>query len=274
MYYRWPCVDSSGVNRQVRLSAIYFEGAPFTIPFSDTAVKRGGTWLYSPGSWHHAIDLSRGAETFHVKAAAPGEVIFIGWDWWSGNTIVMSHDSGSVKDAFRTIYMHLRNGPQHDSDESWNTTVPKLTEPRLSQYKAYLEATGCPHNGPRHPDANFWGTEAQKIDMSLLGKTVAAGTPLAWSGCTGPGGCGCTDDKATWKWGGGVNTHLHILLRASGSERQRVVLHRPLWDLRHAKLLPGESYRPHYHALRTLSHRLEGWQTAVSIAVPGGRPVQ
>jgi hypothetical protein len=140
-----------------------------------------------------------------VKAAAPGQVIFIGWDWWSGNTIVMSHDSGGVKDIFRTIYMHLRNGPQHDSDASWNVTVPKLNEPGLSNYKAYLEATGCPQNGPRNPDPNFWGTEAEKIDMSLLGKVLAAGAPLAWAGCTGPGGCGCTAGPRN-----SANTHLHI----------------------------------------------------------------
>ncbi len=205
VYYRWPCIDSSGVNRYVRLSALHFDGASFHIPFSDPAVKRGGTWLYSPGSWHHAIDLSRGPETFQVKAAAPGQVIFIGWDWWSGNTIVMSHDSGGVKDVFRTIYMHLRNGPQQDSDASWNVTVPKLNEPGLSNYKAYLGATGCPQNGPRNPDPNFWGTEAEKIDMSLLGKVLPVGAPLAWAGCTGPGGCGCTGGPRNT-----ANTHLHI----------------------------------------------------------------
>jgi hypothetical protein len=211
VFYRWPCIDSSGVNRYVRLSALYFDGAPFSIPFSDQAVKRRGTWLYSPGSWHHAIDLSRDdADTFQVKAAAAGQVIFIGWDWWSGNTIVISHDSGSVKDAFRTIYMHLRNGPIHDSDASWNQTIPNLNEPGLSQYKHYLQATGCPQTGPRNPNPTYWGTDAQKIDPSLLGKDVAAGAPLAWAGCTGPGGCGCTNSSAGWTWGGGVNTHLHI----------------------------------------------------------------
>src|SRR5260370_55655 len=134
--YRWPCIDSSGIIRYVRLSALYFDGAPFSIPFSDQAVKRRGTWLYSPGSWHHAIDFSRDdADTFQVRAAATGRVIFLRLDQWSGNTSVMSHDSGRVTDAFRTIYMHLRNGPIHDSDASWNQTVPNLNEPGLSQYK-------------------------------------------------------------------------------------------------------------------------------------------
>ena len=66
--------------------------------------------LYSPGKWHHAIDFSRSdGGTFGVLAAS-GRVIHIGWDWWSGNTIIVSHDvGGGVKDAYRTVYMHLRN---------------------------------------------------------------------------------------------------------------------------------------------------------------------
>jgi hypothetical protein len=56
----------------------------------------------------------------------------------------------------------------------------------------------------RNPKADWWGTEAQKIDISLLGKTVAAGQVIAWAGSTGPGGCGCMTN------GSGPNTHLHI----------------------------------------------------------------
>jgi hypothetical protein len=137
-------------------------------------------------------------------------VIHIGWDWWSGNTIVVSHDAGGVKDAYRTIYMHLRNGSANDCDVSWSKTVPNLGEPRLSHFKTYLKSTGCPQTGKRSPDSKYWGTDSDKIDMSLLGKSVKAGAFLAWAGDTGPGGCGCTDDKTSYKWEGGVNTHLHI----------------------------------------------------------------
>ncbi|HEX3527994.1 MAG TPA: hypothetical protein VH988_13100 [Thermoanaerobaculia bacterium] len=118
--YHWP-VDVDGGSRFVRLSAVTFNAAPFTLPFSDPAVKRRGIWLYSPGSWHHASDYSRDDEsTFPVKAAAPGAVIFSGWDDWSGNTVIISHDAGGVKDAFRTIYMHLRNGASHDCTAAWS----------------------------------------------------------------------------------------------------------------------------------------------------------
>jgi len=209
--YHWPCYTNDGSIRVARMSAIQFSDTGiFTLPFNDTSVTQGGPWLYSPGSWHHAIDFSRGAASFPVRAAAAGKVIFIGWDAWSGNTMVLSHDSAGVKDAFRTIYMHLRNGPTNDANNAWNVTVPTLTGPRLTQYKKFLKKTGCPKGGPYNPDPQFWGTNADKIDMTLLNKAVAAGAVIAHAGETGPGGCNCTDDSASYTWGGGVNTHLHL----------------------------------------------------------------
>ncbi|MDB5971248.1 MAG: hypothetical protein JWQ90_3698 [Hydrocarboniphaga sp.] len=210
--YRWPCLTFDGSVRLARMSALEFKDAGlFTLPFTDAAVKMHGPWEYSPGSWHHAIDFSRDdTHSFEVKAAAAGTVIFIGWDAWSGNTMVVSHDSGGVKDAFRTIYMHLRNGPQHDADQSWNSSVPILKEPQLSQFKTYLKAIGCPQGGPYHPDPAYWGSDADKINMSLLGKQVAAGSVIAHAGCTGPGGAGSTSDKPGYVWSPHVNTHLHI----------------------------------------------------------------
>jgi hypothetical protein len=109
--------------------------------------------------------------------------------------------------------MHLRDGPAHDCEASWTQTVPRLGEPRLSQFKKYLNDTGCPETGERHPDPKYWGTEADKIDSNLLGKQLEAGAFLAWAGNTAPGGCGCTKDPLPpggWTWGGGTNTHLHI----------------------------------------------------------------
>ncbi len=208
--YRWPVDD----GEYARVSALTFDGQPFTLPFKDHSVNHIGTWLYSPppGNWHHAIDYSRGAETFEVVAAAPGKVVFVGWDDWSGNTIIVSHKVGAVDDAFRTIYMHLRNGPQHDIDASWTNTVPTLKDdpPKsdftLTNFKNYLNATGAKQKpADRNPDTAYWGTDAQKIDPQLLNKQVAAGDHLAWAGCTGPGGCGCTKGARN-----SPNTHLHI----------------------------------------------------------------
>jgi hypothetical protein len=143
-------------------------------------------------------------KTFQVRAAAPGKVIYIGWDQWSGNTMVISHDVGGKKDVYRTIYMHLQNGPANDCDKAWTKTIPTLNASDKALYTTYLENTGCPLNKPRNPDSVFWGKESQKINMSLLGQTVSAGQAIAWAGSTGPGGCGCM------KGGSGPNTHLHV----------------------------------------------------------------
>jgi hypothetical protein len=211
--YRWPCLTSDGSKRFARMSALSFPSVSlFTLPYSDPVVNELGKWLYEPGSWHHAIDYQRGDKaSFPVLAAAAGKVIFSGWDWWSGNTIVVSHDVDGVADAFRTIYMHLRNGVKHDADQAWNVSAPGLNGVRKSQYQAYLTNTGCPKGGPYLANPGFWGTDADKIDPNIVGKTVAAGAQIAHAGCTGPGGCGCTNDSdPSWKWGGSPNNHLHI----------------------------------------------------------------
>ena len=204
--YRWPVDD----NRYVRVSALNFDGQPFNLPFKDTAVERRGTWIYQAppaGNYHHAIDYSRDdVKTFDVVAAAAGRVAFVGWDNWSGNTIVVSHDVGGATDNFRTIYMHLRNGPTHDIDASWKATVPTLSGSQLTNYEKYLNATGAAKDpAKRKPDSDYWGTAGQAIDAKLTGKTVKAGEHLAWAGCTGPGGCGCTGGPRS-----SPNTHLHI----------------------------------------------------------------
>jgi len=205
--YRWP-VNVEGANRYVRLSALAVPDRFLTLPFSDTAVKRRGIWRYGDGGWHFAGDYSRDdVGTFRVLASAPGKVIHIGWDNWSGNTIVVSHDVGGVKDAYRTIYMHLRNGPSADGNAAWSQTVPWMMgnadlADEMADYIAHLNATGCPQDAAaRNPDPVHWGTESQRIDTTLLGQNVVRGQALAWAGNTGPGG----------KRGlGGANTHLHI----------------------------------------------------------------
>jgi len=202
VYYRWP-VDVDGANRYVRTSALQVPDAFLALPFSDTTVKHRGIWRYGNGTWHHAGDYSRGdGQTFRVLASAPGRVIHVGWDSWSGNTVIVSHNVGGVQDAYRTIHMHLRNGPANDCAAAWSQTVPTLSGDNLDQYKQHLNATGCPQDpASRNPAPEHWGTDAQKIDGNLLGSQVAAGAPLAWAGETGPGG-----KKGT----GGTNTHLHI----------------------------------------------------------------
>jgi murein DD-endopeptidase MepM/ murein hydrolase activator NlpD len=209
--YSWPNLKLNG-NYYLRNSVVF--GAKdkiFTLPFKDAANQMGHNgWRYSNGTWHHAIDYSRNdTKTFQVVAAAAGRVIYIGWDYWSGNTMIISHDAGGKKDAYRTIYMHMQNGPLNDCSKAWNVSVPKIYNSNdntiQNNYKHYLNSTGCPENvSQRNPDVAYWGKSSQKIDMSLLNKTVTAGQVIGWSGSTGPGGCGSTDGIVR------VNTHLHV----------------------------------------------------------------
>ncbi|HKH92751.1 MAG TPA: hypothetical protein VKA54_13175 [Gemmatimonadaceae bacterium] len=197
--YRWP-VDVEGDARFVRHSAIQHSDQFLTLPFSDPDVTRGGIWRYGDERWHHAADYSQGEATFQILACAAGRVIHVGWDNWSGNTVIVSHDVGGVQDAYRTIYMHLRNGATNDCNAAWSLTVPTLKDPELTEYKTHLNDTGCPQNPPRNPDPAHWGTNAQTIPVTV-GQTVTRGQQVGWCGNTGPGGK---------KGAGGPNTHLHI----------------------------------------------------------------
>jgi len=102
-FYRWP-VDTDGSLRFIRHTAVQFSGHPsFTLPFSDTAVKMTGAWRYGNLGYHHALDFSNGTPSFQVRSMAAGVVKFVGWDNWSGNTVVVSH----AGDTWRTIYSKL-----------------------------------------------------------------------------------------------------------------------------------------------------------------------
>jgi len=201
VFYRSPWYEEDG-QRFVRLSAVNIEHQIFTLPFTDAGMWHNG-WLYSPGSWHMAIDYLNGAN-FNVRAAAPGRVIHIGWDWWSGGTVVVSHDVPGDVDRYRTIYMHLLNGAEPDCARAWSETVPLLSSPTLEEYQTYLANTNCNENGSGTPDSTHWGTNSDVIDMSLLGEVVQRGEVLGKAGSTGPGGCGCIPS------GSGPNHHLHI----------------------------------------------------------------
>ncbi len=193
--YHWPSVPINGQN-YIRFSALDIKDKIFTLPFktSSSVMKGFFGWMYGENSWHEALDFYTGDDyqTFQVVAAAKGKVIHMDWDGWSGNTIVISHDVGARKDVYRTIYMHLRNGPDNDCALAWSKGVPAaraVSADKESGYKSYLNGCGCPENASsRNPTTQNWGTNSQKMDMSLLGKTVEAGDVIAYAGSTGPGG--------------------------------------------------------------------------------------
>jgi hypothetical protein len=203
-WYRWP-TDVVGTEKYARLSALDATAKIFKLPFSHTGVRRINGWLYGPGSWHFAVDYSiDGVTSFAVKAAAAGYVEYVGWDNWSGNTVVIRHDSSEGANSYRTIYMHLRNGPYVDCGKAWSATVPTLTGDTYTKYTNHLTATGCTQIAAnRNPQVNHWGTNSQAIPVTK-GQYVSQGTVIGWSGQTGPGG--------SLGGGGGTNTnnHLHI----------------------------------------------------------------
>ena len=173
--YRWPAVKY-GDEYYLRTSVLYdAKDKIFTLPFSDPAADmRKNSWLYGPGDWHHAIDYARkDGQPFVVRAAAPGRVIHVGWDNWSGGTVVMSHDAGGKKDVYRTIYMHLMNGANRDCDSAWTATVPTLKTADANTYISYLESTGCSEDpADRALSDDHWGINSTTMNASALGTTV------------------------------------------------------------------------------------------------------
>ncbi len=213
-HYRWP-VDVEGGDRYLHISAVDFSApAFFTLPFKDESSMWHNGWRYGDGTWHHAIDYATDPTgTFKVRAAAPGTVVHVGWDNWSGNTVIVSHDNNGVKDAFRTIYMHLRNGAANDCDNAWTLSVPITKGDDKTNYKSKLDNTGCPKDkAKRKPTSANWG--AKESIAVKPGDTVTRGQMIAWAGETGPGGNRNAEGK--------VNTHLHIFFArrdASGDNR-------------------------------------------------------
>jgi murein DD-endopeptidase MepM/ murein hydrolase activator NlpD len=200
--YAWPADAAARAPRTPLLQSL---AAFLSPPVEDPRVRVVSGWLYEPGRWHMAIDYGiDGATSFTVRAAAAGRAIFAGWDGFSGNTVIVSHDVAGERDAYRTIYMHLRNGAAHDCASSWGDSVKRAPQgsPLLAAYEAQLEKTGCGDNpGVRRPDPKFWGTDADTLAPDLLGRQVSAGAILGKAGDTGPGGFATAADP---------NVHLHV----------------------------------------------------------------
>lgn len=212
--YRRPISSSGGNANGVLLSALEPMDAFLTLPFANRQVSLGSGWLYKRDDWHRAIDYQRpGALDFPVRAAAAGRVIFVGWDNWSGNTVVLSHDVNGGTDNYRTIYMHLRNGPHNDCGKAWDASVGSIGgQEKRYAYKARLNSTGCFETWARHPMPLYWGTDDQALASDLFGKTLQAGDEIGWAGETGPGGAGLglSFDGPPPTGFGPPNTHLHI----------------------------------------------------------------
>jgi hypothetical protein len=200
--YTWPADPKTHAPRTTLLQSV---AAFLTSPVAEPQVRLLSAWLYEPGRWHMASDYGvDGTQSFVGRAAAAGRVIFVGWDGFSGNTVIVSHDVGGVKDAYRTISMHLRNGATRDCASSWNESVRQAPQgsPMLAMYKGQLAKTGCTEDPKtRKPDPKFWGTDQDTLTPGLLGRQVTAGAVLGKAGDTGPGGFATMENP---------NVHLHV----------------------------------------------------------------
>ena len=145
-----------GDKYEIRFSAIKEGEGIFTLPFDNIFVERKEPWVYNSDKLHRAIDyeIGDGWDSFKIRTAAPGTVVYKGYGWWSGNIIIISHD-GQTENLYRTIYMHVRDGAENDCLKALDVSLPKLekevdegdrTQKNLDDYNLHLEKTGCVKN--------------------------------------------------------------------------------------------------------------------------------
>ncbi len=81
-----------------------------------TWISSGYGWRRDPFSgaqaWHGGVDVApHGGAANYILAAAPGEVIFSGWNGGYGNCIMLDHGDGTV-----TLYAHMSSLLVHKGD--------------------------------------------------------------------------------------------------------------------------------------------------------------
>jgi murein DD-endopeptidase MepM/ murein hydrolase activator NlpD len=218
--YRQPYrVFTSGTEAQRETAARNFADTvhasmPFYLPYKSSHVYAGHGWFYNSGTFHGAVDYVRddysagNDPTFKVYSVAPGRVVSVVWDDWSGNIVVIEHVAPNG-DRYRSAYKHLRNGFDHDLAEA--RAIPKGDKfdgdgNVKRQYKYYLFA----HKDD--PSTLHWGTNAQTIQVEV-GDYVQAGQLIGWSGNTGPGGAGAgLDSNGNPTNSTTANNHLHFMM--------------------------------------------------------------
>jgi hypothetical protein len=159
--YRRPKHAFGDLESAKALAASVRAGLPMFLPFRHPDVKLAQGWIYDNGGFHGALDYVRmgitsGEDpTFKIHAAATGKVIAVYWDNLMGNVIIVDHKSLNGKDRYRTVYVHMRDGLDHDVQMARAISIPadkqfKDGKPtRAWKYKQFA-------NKP-NPNPLWWG---------------------------------------------------------------------------------------------------------------------
>ncbi len=219
-YYNPSAYFASDADARAYAASIR-ASTPLFVPFHDPDVVLGQGWVYGNGGFHGSIDYSKKSSatgegidpSFEVRAAGDGRVVTVRWSDWVGNVVIIEHGATNG-DRYRSVYMHLRDGHDHDVANAGAMTVTANDKKKdengdySRKYRYYLFAHKATHSEQQ------WGTNAQTIQVEP-GDIVRAGQLIGYSGNTGYGGAGWgLDNDGDPTNPNTANNHLHFQMTA------------------------------------------------------------
>jgi murein DD-endopeptidase MepM/ murein hydrolase activator NlpD len=220
--YATPGAFTSPVNDETKAKALVlnlkpqmYMAAPRPAWPLNFDINVAAGWFYTDttkpknSELHGAIDYTRDfAEldgkrdpSFEVCAVTTGKVVARFWDNLTGNTIIIEHVAANGT-KYRSIYCHLRNGPEADAANALSIPFDAATDNLQRRYHRFTTLGTRP--------ALWWGTNSQTM-MVKSGDMVNLGQQIGWAGNTGYGGAGGgLNMDGTPKSPNFANVHLHL----------------------------------------------------------------